>query len=628
MVSRGKKSDLDFKLSANPEKAISDLAKVISKQQASIVKLKEHNKAARDAQRESTKAMKAAEKGGAAAAENAGKLKNEMKGVGTVSADSLTAISAWVKGFAGISGAAAALANIKKTMAEVAAIQQTMLTDALDFQDVALKVAHVRGKTDVAGVRAAQQDIKNIALEGHVSPQVASKALFFSESSFEPESPEAMASAKTIVGFAAPAGLTPEEIQGIPKLYSAFGADTPEKQNKLLNQLVAGTGGSSAETGPYIQPLVSIANVFKEMGFSFKQTLALFTAQIEVSGTVSKAAEDTRRYVETISGRRTEKSMDFLAGEGKKDGVDFRGMTIPERVEYFGPGVYDDYAEAGNLDELAPVFGGESFKVVQLGASPTARNKYNKILPKITAAENSGHVQKMSKEYAGTLRAMNADLETQIYVSSAKRGEETAALAQIDKIADALLDQYKNRDQDWRGWMDTTFTLDGVLSHQLIGEAFQQNLGAALEQAETEEQKKRIQDLQWKVAGTNVFDADTSLQTEVYNITGGLTSVKKLGRLPYNKNNPINFGRKRNYNDVNSRHYSSVIEGFYEIGGQPSTQPATSDPNSLNSPKAIELLEEIKTTLKDQQRNTEAIERNTERRPLPAEFSHPDGGLD
>ena len=530
----GKKADLDFKVATSANKAIADLARMVAKQDGSIRKLKELNKEGKKTQREMKKAMKAMADGGDKAAKKTGKVKDQMTGVGKVATASLSAIKGYIASFGGLAGVAALFNGIVASMREGAEIQKTMLGEAVGLEGTVMKIAHLRKDTSTAGQMAAQKDVAAIAQAQHVPLEVAADALFFSESSFDPGSEAAKSSAAAIADFAAPAGLTPEQVKGLPKVFSAFGADTRQQQDVILNQLVAGTGGSSAETGEYIGPLVSLANVFKEMGFTFEQTLGRMTAQIEVSGSVSKAAEDARRFAEIASGRRTEKAMDFMVAEGKKDGVDFQKLSVPERVDYFSKNIYDDYAKAGKLDELSMVLGGESFKVVQLGASQTAREKYKSIMPKITKAKASTYVQDMAVDFAATITARSTDRQIRKTLAEAALGREKEPQARLKEMVDDIFDLSKGLADGKGDILYRAIHPESFEKSAIARNLIRENLFLAKDAA-AEPDKAKIQEMIDRMIHIDSFRANPDFVKQAYDVTQGFEMPYEAGRLNWNK---------------------------------------------------------------------------------------------
>lgn len=560
----GKKSDLDFKVSTDSEKAISDLTRIIAKQDGVIQKTKEQNVQFKKTQREQAKAIRALESGTSKRNKGLKKTKQEMAGIGTVSKSTVTSVITWVKGFAGLAAISAFLSKIVASMKEAADVQKDMLSEALGFEGISMKIAQLRKQTGPAGQRAAQRDILSVARGANVLPDVAAQALFFSESSFEPGSAAAMSSAEAIAGFAAPAGLTPEEVKGIPKIFSAFGAKTRPQQDVILNQIVAATGGSSAETGEFINPLVSLTNVFKSMGFTFEETLAKMTAQIEVSGSVSKAAEDTRRFAEIASGRRTEKAMDFLVSEGKKQQVDFKALSVPERLEFFTEKIFDKFAKAGRLDELSKVLGGESFKVVQLGASETARRKFKTILPKISEARESTFVQDLAREFSKTITARETQFQISKLSSSSKLGVEREASARLE----LMIDEIFKISQSLRGGIGDeildVLTPD-ILEKRNIGLLLlEENLNLARQQAGTDRETKLIDTLLKRLESIESLRANKDLVSEIFDITQGFELPSKLGRLDFKPDSFLDKGLNIKLLEGTMRQAES-IERFFGI---------------------------------------------------------------
>lgn len=620
MAATGKQSDLDFKVSTDAEKAISDLTRIIAKQDGSIKKLKESNAEAKKTQREMKKAMMAMAEGGDKAAKKTGKVKDEMSGVGKAAAGSMTAVRNWIAGFAGLSTVATVLNGIVSSMREAAEMQKEMLSESESLESIVMKIAHLRKDASTSGQLSAQRDVAAIAQSSHVPLPVAAETLFFSESSFAPGSAAAKSSAAAIADFAAPAGLTPEQVKGLPKIFSAFGADTRAKQDTILNQLVAGTGGSSAETGEYIQPLVGLTNVFKSMGFTFEQTLARMTAQIEVSGSVSKAAEDARRFAEIASGRRTEKAMDFMSEHAKAKGVDFASLSVPERVEFFEKNIFDEYAKSGRLDELSTVLGGESFNVVQLGASATARSKYANILPAIQAATSSSYVQDMAGDFAGTITARSADRQARKTLARAALGREKEPQARLEEMTADIYEIAFNKADTFPELLDRALLPKGLEKRHIAADLIRENLYLARESAPAADQNKYTNMLK-RLDKITSFRANPEFVRQAYEMTHGFEMPYETGRIFWNDQLPSfrntdagRYSGKVDYSTPGFKRYLEAIEDYFNVG------------KGENGEGGGEAIKEHTEALKANAAATEELTKAMNRRQ--PEFADPVGGLD
>ena len=634
MTASGKKSDLDFKVSTDAEKAISDLTRIIAKQDGVIKKTKEQNTQFKKNQREMQKSIKDLEKGTSTRKKGLEKTKQEMTGIGSISKSTVGSVKNWVQGFVGLAAISSFLNKIVASMKEASDFQKEMLGTALGFEQISMKIAQLRKQTDQAGQRTAQKDILAVARAADVLPDVAAEALFFSESSFEPGSAAAKSSAEAIASFAAPAGLTPEEVKGIPKIFSAFGAETRPQQDVILNQLVAATGGSSAETGEFINPLVSLTNVFKAMGFTFEETLAKMVAQIEVSGSVSKAAEDTRRFAEIASGRRTEKAMEFLISEGKKQDVDFQKLSVPERLEFFTDKVFDEFEKAGKLDELSKVLGGESFKVVQLGASETARRKFETILPKISEAKTSTFVQDLSEEFSRTMTARDVQFQISNLASSSKRGGETEASARLELMIDAIFKLSTTLREDFGAKLFSALTPESVEKKNIGLLLLEENLLLAKERGGTDQEISKIDALLERLPSVLSLRANKELVSQIFDVSEGFQLPGKLQRTAVDPDrfiSTLESPQPGSLIEANKRYFESIGR-FFDI-------PNVAGPGSQISPSGVAPgVGSIGDLALDQSvidqtaainANTEAIKDQTDAlRRKESDFSSPTGGGD
>ena len=190
----GKKGDMDFKITADPMKAVNDLSKVVAKQEDVIAKLKMQNREGR-------------------------KVKQGMDDVGGTANRTTGSILRWAGGLLSIGGAVHGLRAVVAEMETAAALKKEMYETALSVEQLAQSLAHVRGDMSAAGRKAATADIFDIAKQATVTPAVAQQLLFFAESTFPQSKEKARTAAITIGKFAAPAGLTPEEVEVIPRIF-------------------------------------------------------------------------------------------------------------------------------------------------------------------------------------------------------------------------------------------------------------------------------------------------------------------------------------------------------------------------------------------------------------------------
>ena len=385
------------------------------------------------------KAGRAASAGMKEAGSAAGKTTKELSSMNDMTARAATNITSWLGSFATIAAVTQGVRSLTAALRETSELQAEMFGTAVDLETQMIKIAQLRGDITPSGMAAVRADIADVRRKTHLSTEVTASSLFFAESSLGPGTAAAKSAATAMGVFAGPAGLTAEEVQLIPKLFSTQKADTYEKQMEVLNITKVGTGGSIAETGEYLEPYVNLAVILAEREFTLEQTTALMTAGIEAFGP-RKAGRATRIAVDIATGK-TEASKKWLTERAAERGLDFRAMSSPERMD-FTRSLYQEYRAADRKEEFETGLNvGQSFQFVESILGEAATAKYNAMLPLVKEARKSTEVQEMGEQYPTTLKAVSTDLEEDKRLAEAETGEEKKTKVVLDRMTEAVLEQ-------------------------------------------------------------------------------------------------------------------------------------------------------------------------------------------
>lgn len=531
-----------FVLEAQEAKAVDAYLKVIDKQDKATASLRRMNR-------------------------EAGKVRGEVGQVGKTADSTAGKIASWMAGFATIGTVVAGLKAVVNEMQNASALRKEMHKAALSTEQLATKLAHLRGDVGRGGLAAVQKDISSIASAARIPLDVAATTLFYTESTFGPGK-AARSAAEVISAFAAPAGLTSEEVKMLPKLMSITGADTRQKQMQLVNMIYAATKGSIAETGEYLQPFVKTATSDIARGYTIEQSLARMTSAVEMTGTADVAAEMSSRIAAITSGRN-ERALGFMQEEyaldqirqrgidpsrfykragGRKRGeggpatfdtgaaeaamgAKFTDLTDPERLE-FVRGLYHRYKEAGEMDVLKTRLDVRGYEAMLALFSPAAEKKYEQMLPAIATAKGSDAVQRMAADYLTTMGAVSQKMQTRTAMGQLRIGSEVEPEVVLGKMTEEVLGQIKSQLRG--GYESTAFALtpESVEKWHVSRAIVRQNLALAYEQAGTPERRGYIEDLRARLGQTRLLGRNPQLVGEMYEATGGFGMIEEQGRLP------------------------------------------------------------------------------------------------
>ena len=485
-----------FNLEANEAKAVQALLRVVDAQDKGVAGMRRLN---REAQKSQT----------------------VLQGIGQ-------SVAGWLTAFASIGTVVQGLRAIVSEMKEATALRREMTEVAKTTEELTIKIANLRKDVSAGGIAAVTRDVAAIATQTKIPFDVASRALFYSESAMGAGTPQALAAATTIGQFAAPAGLKPDEVRLIPKLFSITGATDRQKQLQILNQLHAATAGSIAETGEYITPFLSTAVSDIERGFTLSQSLARMTAAIETTGTVSDAATMSGRLADIAAGRNV-RALKYLTEQGRTRGVDFTALSDPQRLE-FARRLYHEHQAAGTMDELKTKLDVRGFAAMRALFSEVGERKYYSMLPEIEQAAGGTAVQTMAEQFKGTLTAQEAGRETTVQLAQTLLAQERQPDILLTKVSGDILKQVHGRLRGFGEYTTAGLTADAFEQHRIAKMVMQENLALAYEQAGGAE-RDRIAGLIRETGGTLALSAEPDLVRRAFEATGGFSMVQRAGRL-------------------------------------------------------------------------------------------------
>jgi len=488
-----------FVLEANEAKAVAAFLKVVDAQDRTIAKNRQMS-------REGERASKS------------------MSGVGG-------SVAGWLTGFASVGTVIQGLRSIVAEMEKATQLRKEMQEVALTTEQLSMKIAHLRTDVSVGGIAAVTKDVADIAKQTASALDVASRALFFSESAMGAGTARAKSAAMTITKFAGPAGLTPEETILIPKIFDITRAYTEKQQMVILNQLRAATAASIAETGEFIQPFVTPMTLAMQQGFTFSQALAQMVAAIQTTGSVEKAGTEAKTALEIAAGR-TVQAMEFYQKEGRKRGVDYGGLKAPERYE-FVRGLYQEFEGAGPraMDVFKTKVGAKGFSFIRAMFGEAGQRKYFEVLPEIEAARESDAVQQMAEQYMTLLTAAARQRERRTQIGQARiAGERQPGIALTEEVQASL----KTAKGSAKGWGDAIkfgLTPESLEKRYMAGVVLRENLLLALETAEkgTPERAALLQ-LYTQTWEPKPFSIRPDYLESVYKATEGFGLIEKRGR--------------------------------------------------------------------------------------------------
>jgi hypothetical protein len=458
-------------------------------------------------------------------------VNDEVGGFNKAAGTAATRATNWIKGFVGISLVVKSIQMMVSELQKASEIQKNMLGIAVDWEKETMKVAHLRGDVSESGVRAAQKDVADLAKKAGVSLEVASQIQFYSESALGSGTDVARTGAANIAGFAAAANLTPEEVKQIPKLFSVMRAGTDEEQKKILNQLYEATRQSIAESGEYIKPFISTAVGDVERGFTLSQSLARMTAAIETTGSVEEAATMSGRLADIAAGR-TKKGLEFMTTEAGMRGLDYAGMTDPQRLE-FSRRLYGEFKGEGNMDVLKTQLDVKGFSAMRALFSDVGQEKYAAVLAGVRAAEERDTVERMAEQYKSSLTGMKTLQDVNVQIDKARSGRTAFASAMLEEQVKALEEQFYAQ-ADVRNkfasslWNTVTFGtgVRGIARESLITKG----LSAAHEEALRSGDTQAIEDIEaMQAQGMGVLKSTESID-EFMRLTDNLNAMRRVNR--------------------------------------------------------------------------------------------------
>jgi len=504
----GKKGDLDFKITADPMKAVNDLAKVAAKQEDIIQKLKKQNAEAR-------------------------RVDGGMRKVGDTANQTTGKILNWVGALLSIGGAAKGIKSVYDELKRVIDLQKQMRETTFTLEEIIQKTAHMRGSLSQQMRSTVSKEIEEIAMYGSVSADTAGKALYFAESTFPKDKARAQAVARAVVEFAGPAGLTPEDVIGIPRIMKAVGAESPEEIKRRMGQLYAAGTRSVAEFGPFLQAFTRPMVTGIERGFTLPEVLGLFSAAVETTGTVSEAGTLAASGLDVILGRSTT-AFDYFEKYAKKKGVDYSTLSVQDRLK-FTRTLYEE-AKAGGIEsekEITKAFGGEAVRYLRQLFSEQGQAQFQ--LVKEAAKTTTGEtVERLRREFKETPLGRKATAETGVTFAEADIAKERAGSIELFKKTEDVLRQAKAQVTGGGELFKLGMTPEGVekrtVARMIVGE----NLAAAYDlTAQQSPERKKIVELYRQLQQTKSLTANPEFVQQVYDVTGGFELLRggRLGNI-------------------------------------------------------------------------------------------------
>lgn len=496
------------------------------------------------------------------------KVENQTRKINKESKKTNQLASKFISGLMGMAAGVASIATIKQAFAAVGdeirkamGLQKEFLEVTLTVEQASQKLAHVRKDVSGGGLAQATADIRSLSTATGVTPSVAKEILFFSESALGGRNEKSQASAMGIAQFAGPADLTPEEVKLLPKLFNITKADTSKKQMAVLNQVLAASGGSIAETGEFLRPYISMAGLDIERGVPLAESLAKMTSMIELSGSIEKAATAGNTAIEIARGGQPAAAK-LLRGEAKKRNQDYDRMSVAEQLGLVED-VYKDYTSRGQANKLQTVFSREGFRAFEMMFSDAASSKFDEILPKILAAPAEQFVQKMAEQFGKSLTAKTTNLESRGQFAKAKTGQENAARVMLEKMVDEIQSQTHAMTTGFGESMALAFTTNAGERNIIRGGIVEENLNIALNQATDPARRKRLSGLQHRFQ----TDPTAMLSQKFLRDVAGETDdfmLPTTGQMTGNQGTFVSA-----HGDAK---YFRAFERFFENGGAPMSE--------------------------------------------------------
>jgi hypothetical protein len=435
----------------------------------------------------------------------------------------------WIGSFVGIGTAVAAVKAIAAEMEKTRQLQKEMMGVSLSNEQLALKIANLPGRRDVSkeGLGKVNSLINQVALSGGVSQQTASNILFYSESAMGSNA-SALSAATQIAQFAGPAGLTPQEVRQIPKLFNLTGADTAAKQQQVMAKIYQAAGGSIASTGEYLEPFIGQATNFMSRGFTLDESLARMSSAVDVTGSVADAGSMSERLAAITSGRNA-KALKYLERAAKKQGKDFRAMSDPQRMAMV-EGLWDTADAAGMRDVFKEELDSRGYEAMLRLFSPQGKKKYTESLAAISAA-NPADLVSMTGQFKGTLMSSAAKGEVKTSVLEGTIGDQTASIVKFNKAIDEVQRIAHARSDSLGDFASMALLPSGMEKNMIADILVRGNLKAAMEKekaaAGESERYGRLGGLlgDYTKGGPGTLSLNPKLAGQIYSETGGLTEM-------------------------------------------------------------------------------------------------------
>jgi len=469
-----------------------------------------------DAQKKTERGMRNINREGA-------KTNKTMAGIGR-------SVAGWLGGFASIAGVVRGLQAINAEMEKSKRLRGEMYQVAQTTEQLSLKIAHLRKDVSESGLGGVTKDIAEISRRTAASLESVTAALFYAESAMGAGTPAAKAAALTISKFAAPAGLVPEEVKLLPKIFDIMKADTEKKQMAILNQLRAATGASIAETGEFIQPFIRPLVGYLQRGFTFPQAAGRMVGAIQVAGTPEEAATVMRTALDIGAGR-TEKAMKFYGAEARKRGIDYGTLADPERFA-FAQTLFQEAEKKGpaTMDRLKVMVGAKGFEAMRRMFGEAAQRKYMEVFPEIEAAATATDVQNMAQLYQKLLSAEKTGRERRVQLGATRIGREMRPSIVYRQMTEDILRDVHAQEVGITDYMRGAFQTD-IMQESRIGHMMlRENLALALEQTRGRPEEAGIRGLIKDYGQISYPTFHPEFMGRAYQATGGFGMVEEAGR--------------------------------------------------------------------------------------------------
>lgn len=463
--------------------------------------------------------------------------KGEVKDFGKVSketdvlGDSITKAAGSVKnfitGFATIGGIIGAIKSLVSQMKEIASLRNEFFNTALSVEELGIKIANLRNDVTKAGLDKVTTDIEKIADAGRIKLKPAAAILTRATEVFG-DTPKTMTAATSVSKLMGPAGLTAEEANPLFKMFEILGADTEEKQNKMMNEIIASRNGSTANLGKYISNYSSVLETDIRKKIPFKQSLAKFSSAMAVSANEEEAAARDQALTELITNPKAG-PYKFLVNQAKKDGSDFTKMNYWERYAYVQQ-EYKEFEANNQLDKFRlKVFPkGSGFENAEAMFSEKGTQAFSNAT-KILDAAIEDYVNKRVSEFSQTLTSKAAKLENVKMIDQSKLTNKfwgNVVLQQ--KVMEAWKNEHAataSAEEVAKMWLN----VKEVEQYKIGRDLMRQNLVLAYEQAGPA-QRKKIENLYNQFNGMTSATINNDLINEINNATGNLELQRNVGR--------------------------------------------------------------------------------------------------